>query len=241
MSQGEVETIDNRERGCGHLEHEKAYLRADLSREDGSLPPFVEFERPIPHLEIEKNIRGWENFPGIQFELAVPVNTFPEDEIYRHLNRLSNIESGEHVGEMDSAQAHDLLMGVGATHYPTPEDFIEECRHRGLNKAIPVSENKKPPVVLPGRTRVFLYHPRAITREPEEEDGDPRYYGGIIGYSYLTRVVWTEPEDDDMVPEYIKEYMQQGRMEMVRPGPERDSEEEPPEDQSSFDEFAAGK
>lgn len=45
-----------------------------------------------------------------------------------------------------------------------------------------------PPVVNPGLTRVFLVHPRAIVDEDDNETA------GIIGYVYLSRVVYTEDE-----------------------------------------------
>lgn len=47
---------------------------------------------------------------------------------------------------------------------------------------------------------------------------------GIIGYSYLTRVVWTEPRDGD-IPKWAKEYAETGKLDIVDVGeqvPEHD-------------------
>jgi len=63
-------TVRNEERGCGFLEHGKAYLRSPPASASGHLPAFVEFSPPVPYLERDK-FRGYEFFPGVQFELAV--------------------------------------------------------------------------------------------------------------------------------------------------------------------------
>jgi hypothetical protein len=63
-------TVRNEERGCGFLEHGKAYLRSPPASAAGHLPAFVEFSPPVPYLERDK-FRGYEFFPGIQFELSV--------------------------------------------------------------------------------------------------------------------------------------------------------------------------
>lgn len=70
MHDDDRETIENEERGCGFLKHSKAYVRSPPRDGDGVLPPFVEFDPPIPYLERSK-FRGYEYFPGTEFELAV--------------------------------------------------------------------------------------------------------------------------------------------------------------------------
>lgn len=224
------DTIDNKRRGCGFLEEDAAYLRTDSSA-FGILPPFVEFSTPIKYLE--EHSRTWKKFPGIQFEKAVTqdmTETLPRNEIERHLNRIEeNGSTGRHVGEMMEAQSFDLIMHVGASHYPTPEDFIKECKHQGLNKRIPKNNI---PDVYPGKTRLFVIHPNAVPPSNledilEEEDLDNptnefrnKYYKpGIIGYSYITRAVYTKPSQGD-IPQFIQEEIDTGRLDPVEAGEE---------------------
>jgi len=70
MTDDERETVRNKERGCGFLKPGKAYLRSPAQSADGVLSPFVEFDPYIPYLERSK-FRGYEYFPGTEFELAV--------------------------------------------------------------------------------------------------------------------------------------------------------------------------
>jgi hypothetical protein len=63
-------TVRNEERGCGFLEPDKGYLRSPPASASGHLPAFVWFDPPVEYLERDK-FRGYEFFPGVQFELAV--------------------------------------------------------------------------------------------------------------------------------------------------------------------------
>ena len=51
--------------------------------------------------------------------------------------------------------ASDILMGVGAMHYPTPEDFIKEAEEMGVSKRI---GNFFPEDIKSGISRCFLIH-----------------------------------------------------------------------------------
>lgn len=229
------EELPNPERGCGFLKHGKGYIRADVGP-DGSLSAFVEFETPIPYKE--GTLRSYQRFPGIAFELSVQDDfpTDPEGEVHDLIDRLDNSMVGkDHFGKMVTAYAHDLLMWVGGTYYDTPGQFITEARQFGLNKGIPVSKKQGPPPIHPGQTRCFVVHPRALevydadgdnpfdedTRVPYDEgpdDADPvEHVPGIVGYSYLTRVVWTTPKDGD-IPKWAKEYEDTGKIDIVDVG-----------------------
>lgn len=181
-SSTETETIDNPERGCGYMEDGKAYLKADMAP-GGDLPAFVTFNEAIPFKENRK--RSYTRFPGIQFELSVTgeggmTETEPEAEVWQHLERLDRDRpTGATAGEMVEFQSQDLLLSVGKTHYPTVEDFVNESRVHGVSKAISVTSGNSPPEVNPGRTRLFLIHPRAVdveqdveTTAGEMQDGD---------------------------------------------------------------------
>ncbi|QRV15061.1 hypothetical protein JMJ58_19470 [Haloterrigena salifodinae] len=173
----ETETIDNPERGCGYLKDGKAYLRSDVGA-GGNLPAFVEFAEPIPFKENRK--RSYTFFPGLQFELAVTgpggmTETVPKDEASRHIERMRNDRpTGTHAGEMVEFESQDLLLSVGKSHYPTAQEFIDEARVNGVSKAISVTSGNAPPKVNPGRTRLFLIHPRAVetTKEIETTMGE---------------------------------------------------------------------
>jgi len=171
------ETIRNEERGCGHLDEGKGYLRSDVSGPGGTLPPFVVVPEEVRLPFKEDHFRTWKHFPGIQFELALnsaAARLRPEEdsamefvsalsndgygdgEIWSHLKRLAGsahpldigLDGSDHYGTMRVAQAHDLIMWVGETYYPTPEDFIDETKSRGLNKAISMSSRNPPPVAF---------------------------------------------------------------------------------------------
>lgn len=74
----ERETVRNEQRGCGFLKHGKAYVRSPPRSADGVLPSFVEFDPVVPYLERAK-FRGYEYFPGTEFELAVTgTEDFPD-------------------------------------------------------------------------------------------------------------------------------------------------------------------
>jgi len=141
------------------------------------------------------------------------------DEVSRHLLRLDTdgVDAG-HAGAMDVFRSPDLLMHVGKTHYQTAESFIAESRELGVNKRIPIGSRSHPPAVNPFRTRLWLIHPQAVVIG-EDDDGNDIYEAGIIGYSYVTRIIHTRDQDGE-VPQYIQEHADAGRLDIVSVGPE---------------------
>lgn len=237
VESGHADEIDNPERGCGHLEHNAAYVRSDvqaLSAPDGEVPRFVTLDHPIEYREYSGRgaiIPGYEYFPGIQFGLAYSNSgyaTTPTDELAAHYDRLcSDALTGDHYGEMVPAQALDLLMSVGETHWPTPGAFIEEVQEHGLNLRIPASPNKEPPVVSPMRTRCWVIHPSGV------EDGR----AGIIGYAVLTRTIYTTgadaTADDPDIPTYAEEWAETGKVSLAEPGEPIPAEDDDGDDASA--------
>jgi hypothetical protein len=138
--------------------------------------------------------------------------TDPPGEIFRHISRLLGSAEGDHAGDITAFHATDLYMHVGKSYYDDPEDFIREVRTQGLSKAIPVSESHSPPMIDPGRTRVYLVHPRAIVNEQTGEET-----AGVIGYVYLSRVVYTEDESGRF-PKWAKDYARTGSLDLVEIG-----------------------
>jgi hypothetical protein len=256
------EVLNNEERGCGHLDTGKGYLRSDVTGAGGDLPAMVEIPDAMRLPFKEEHFRTWKQFPGIQFELALNENAadldekessameyvaalsnggYHDGELWSHLKRLAGsahpLDTGEggsdHYGTMRVAQAHDLIMWVGETYYPQPEDFIEETKARGLNKAISMSTRNPPPVVNPGKTRLFLIHPKGIDNHPEEDEEtldemgieeDDRYTPAIIGYAYITRCIYTEDEDG-RIPDYIQRWETANDLDVVSVGREISFEE----------------
>lgn len=236
------ESVDNRERGCGHLNPNAAYVRSDvtaLSGSEGEIPRFVELDDPVEYREHNGKgaiIPGYVGFPGTSFDLHYRADgrtTTPAEDITDHHERLSRHGfDGKHYGDITSAQATDLLMSVGKTNYATPQDYINECRERGLNLKIPISDRQEPPAVEPLRTRVWVVHPHGCG------DGRP----GIIGYAYLTRVIFTtgtkaKPEDPD-IPKWASDYAAAGKFDVVDRGePISDDEAETRSNHVPLDEF----
>jgi len=204
------ESIDNRERGCGHLKPNACYIRSDLAAlgaPDGEIPPFVEFDDPIEYREHTGRgaiIPGFKAFPGNSFLKHYRGDgrtTTPKGDIDDHFDRLDRHGfDGDHYADMTSTRAIDVLMSVGVSNYESPDEYIEECRTRGLNLKIPVSNNQAPPVIEPLRTRVFVIHPHGC--------GENR--PGIIGYAYVTRNVFTTGTkatgDDPDIPKWAENY-----------------------------------
>lgn len=239
------ELLPNPERGCGYLEESKGYIRCDPAR-DGEIPAFVTFDPPVPYKEgTIRSYQQFDGL-AFQRSLA-NFDTVPEGDGEDLWDRLEDSEDGSHWGAIGTAYAQDLLMWVGETYYDDPMDFVDEARRFGLNKAIPVSKRQEPPAILPMKTRCFLAHPTAfrVYEQPVEDPDDPddpdtekvrvnyrdddnvlgeddaetpiETIPGIIGYSYLTRVVWTAPSDGDL-PKWVQEYAEVGKVDIVDVG-----------------------
>lgn len=223
LESGHGEQLDNEKRGCGHLSHNACYVRSDvhaLSSDEGSVPRFVELDDPQEYRETPSRgsiIPGYEEFPGVEYSLAYQMSggtTTPAGAIDSHIDRLRRMPlDGEHYGEQTPAHAHDLLMSVGASHWPTPEEYIEECRERGLNLKIPAGKNNSPPTINPMRTRCWIVHPNGI-REGR---------AALIGWAVLTRAVFTTGEEataeEPDVPTYAAEWAETGTVSLATPGP----------------------
>lgn len=78
-------------------------------------------------------------------------------EIYgdRFCLRCNALIAPKDKGNFCKEHAADILMGVGAVHYPTPEDFIKEAEERGCSKRI---GQYMPDDVKAGISRCFLVH-----------------------------------------------------------------------------------
>ena len=64
-----------------------------------------------------------------------------------------------------SDEITDMIMWVGAEHYPFPSDFIEEGRAHGFSKRVPLNADADYSVLTPMQSRIILVHPRAYMRE----------------------------------------------------------------------------
>lgn len=227
-----MKIVANPQRGCGYLKENALYLRAEGG---GILPPFVKYVPPFPVLE--KHWRGIKLINGMQFDSKEALETVPSDEFAQHCARLKDDgeraqhpdrgaflrailqDKGGDLGHAVSAWAFDLCMWIGEQYYPTSQDFIEEARKYGINKRIPFTT---PPLILRGRTRLFLIHPLAL--RPEGCLNRSCLKAGLIGYSYITSVYYTMPADGKS-PAWIDEQEELGHIEKVAIGPSRAKEE----------------
>ena len=264
---GEREVVQNKERGCGYLKAENAYIRCDPAAfsTDGVLPGFVAIVddngdlHPIPFKESLP--RGYESINGTNFLAAAEternfqplypggpdaseshqeahesalenhvkagqynsIEEVPRSELARHLDRMATDGfDGPHWGKITAANSQDLMMRVGKSYYDSPWDYIDETLELGLNKGISVHSNKSPPVIQPGRTRVWLIHPHACGEDMP----------GVIGFSYLTRTIFTTDNDGE-VPAYAEDYADAGKMDIVdvgEPAPREEDEDREGED-----------
>jgi hypothetical protein len=225
------ETIKNHERGCGHLDADSTYLRIDpeLIREGGELPLFVEFKTP-ELLQNEHHRNLFQGMSGTDWlrKYQEYLNPDPEGELEKHDQRLREAEpSYQHAGHDPLTYASDIIMWVGVSYYPDPQDFIEEAKTMGANKKLPKGNTPK---ISQGTTRCFIIHPHAIPpQNPEEYDEeDDEYAGyrpGVIGYFYPNRVVHTKNEDGT-VSKKIKEKAEAGKLDIVERGQEISEEED---------------
>ena len=197
--------ISNSKRGCGYLKPDSFYLRGEMSA-FGTLPPFVRFVKPIRFLE--KHFRGPANINGIQFEISRSPQTNPSNELSKHIVRLKKRKGKEEnlksLGHIDEAWVFDILMWVGESYYKTPESFIKECQTMGISKKI--SSKSTPPRIIPGITKLYVVHPRALKEGNE-------YVPGVIGYSYLTRCVYTKGDTD--IPKWVDNLEKIKRIDVV--------------------------
>lgn len=264
--------LPNPERGCGHLDKGKVYLRGLGGSGNGVLPSFVRCDPPIPFREVGTDgsfTRSYEQIDGLTFQIETSAAgteytplaagpdadysqvfdnmvkfglyqtrmDIPKREVDRHIDRVREhaVETGDHWGEIKTAGTTDLLMRAGESYYPDPESFIEEARHLGISKKIPVSRRQDPPKIAPGITRLWIMHPAA---------GGDDFGGGIIGYSYLDTPTFTEP-DDGSTPSYIQDLEESGAV-TTRPvaeeGPVPDilADDDDSPDNMTVDDFGAG-
>lgn len=150
----------------------------------------------------------------------------PASEVARHLDRMAvdGFEGAEHWGAITAANSQDLMMRVGKSYYDEPWDFIDETLELGLNKGISVHSNKSPPVIQPGRTRVWLIHPHACGEDMP----------GVIGFVYLTRTIFTRDKDGN-VPQYAQDYADAGKCDIVDIGEPEPLDED---DERDYDDIA---
>lgn len=202
----------------------RGYLRFDGTAAQFRLNQLADFVRCYPGDLTDADAR--ENM--VARGLYPDDDAIPDGEPQRHVDRIAAMPtSADHFGEVDLA-AHgkrphaDLLMRVGATHYPDPDDFIDEAIRLGISKAIPLSKRQDPPVIDPGNTRVWVIHP----------DTDVGW--GVIGFAYLQEVVYTQQEDGT-VPDYIQDHAAAGELDVVDIEPPREHEDDTGLDQFTDD------
>lgn len=223
------DVVPDFERGCDHLKPNNTYFRSEVAP-GGDRPVFVELDPYLPFLE--KRFRGYRQFDGVSYELAIAgkpdrvggmTDTKPAGEVWRHIDRLSGSADAGHAAAVPQYSAEDLMQFIGKRHYEEPDNFVEEVRQMGLSKGVNIPNSiDKMPKIVPGVTRLWLIHPNAILREVEtgetDDDGEPivdtETTPGVIGYVYLTRIAHTRTEEGE-VPEWVREAADAGRLDII--------------------------
>lgn len=59
-----------------------------------------------------------------------------------------------------------IAVWIGAEHYPSPADYLEECRRLGASRRIPSEFDFTP--LTPGKSRMVMIHPLAFTTRIDE-------------------------------------------------------------------------
>jgi hypothetical protein len=123
------------ERGCGERESGGVYLECGVSPYGSSLEHFL-FDPPLP--------------------LPDGVDLVNKPQLWARTDPVS----GEPILDLETnAPVYDVLIWVGAEHYPEATDYIEETRRLGASRRInPQLDLSK----LTCRSRMLLAHPRAI-------------------------------------------------------------------------------
>jgi hypothetical protein len=209
-------------------EFTRGFLQFDGTSAQFALSDITDFERLYPgdaddQQAVENMVeRGLYGDAGATYG-----GPAPDFEGQRHVDRIQyrGTEGSDHFGGVPAVRQSDLLMRAGKTHYPDPQDYIDETVEHGISKAIPLSQRQEPPVIQPGVTRCWIVHP----------DTDQGW--AVIGYAYLNEVVFTEPADGH-VPEYVQEYAAAGRLDVVDIEPAPDAADQRPDAElDQFDEY----
>jgi len=168
------------------------------------------------HTQAKK--QGFENYDDLYDKRWAQYSggqTAPPTELQRHIARLAvaahGIGKGEpDIGHSDELWASDLLMWVGKENYKTPAEFWQEGIKHGFNKRI--RGNGTPPMVLTGRTKLYLAHPFCLT-------ADGGSAPGVFGFIYLTSVIFTL-DPGDALPKYADDLVATSKIEAVYIGPQ---------------------
>lgn len=236
------DVLPNPERGCGHLERKKAYIRGVIGHSDGTLPSFVELDEYFPFREIGTDgsfTRGYQHIDGLSLEISLnaadytfqPRSPVDYEEAYKRMVEIGMYKSRLEIPETEHERHIDRLeyrseIELNASHWGA----LDIAGHHDLLMRAGESYYEEPEDFIEEAVEHGLS--KAIPVSPNEEPPtvipgitkcwimhpnarpDDEYGGGIIGYAYLGEVVFTEPEEGD-VPEYINEYEQQDKIRTV--------------------------
>jgi hypothetical protein len=123
-------------RGCGDREAGGVYAESGFSRSGGKPLEHFLFDPPLP--------------------LPDGIDLVNKPQLWQRIDPLS----GETVLDpVTDVPVYDLLIWIGAEHYPEAVDYIEETRRLGASRRLnPNMDFSK----LTRRSRMLLAHPRAI-------------------------------------------------------------------------------
>ena len=156
----EIETIVNeQERGCGYRQPGGMYMMAPKLLEPCHRLPIELHVCPVCNGGI-KPARGW--------TWIEPLSLIG--------GRCSRFENGSYIAPhceycvaCNPSEAKAGLIWIGEGFYKTPKDFMSEVQSLGLSRRV----SSIPRGFEPGKTVVYLVHPRAIINRGEDGKETP--------------------------------------------------------------------
>jgi hypothetical protein len=143
-----IETVVDRQRGCGWRKPGGLYLRCDTA-------PTPCKKLPVPFFVCPKCGRGLEQCRGW-------MTIDPADWIESGPCSFDGCTAGCPFNEPPLAAG---LLWIGLRFYPTPAAFLKEWAEQGISKRIP----RVPRSLVLGKTVVYLVHPRRAASQDVED------------------------------------------------------------------------
>jgi len=246
--------LDNPERGCGHLEKGKVYLRGvgSTGTGDGGLyPSFVVCDPPIPFREAGTDgefTRGYESWDGTVGQAAL--------ESITSFHRLYPDDSGDDVSAVDNM----IDVGIYDQHAEVPQTeldrHIDRVRFRTANRTDPTTDHFAS-VDAVGSSDLIMRAGKTHYPDPQDYISEARNHGvskaipasqnmdpptvtpGVtrlwivhpstpVGWAVIGFSYLIESvytvPDDGRVPQYVQEWDDAGKLNVAEVGPERGSD-----------------
>jgi len=167
MMFGDFPKADPVPRGCGEREPGGIYAECGLSDHGMPLETFL-LDPPLP--------------------LPDGLDLVNKPQLWQRV-----LPSGDPILDTDGQPIYDLLIWVGAEHYPYCCDYIEETRRYGASRRLNPNLDL---ALLSQASRMILAHPKVINTLWQEERPPQECHKGIPGHDGKPPVEDAEDEDE---------------------------------------------